>query len=73
MRRRTLELLQEDFKTAFLTVKLVETVFMDQPNRLRSYEARGEGGKKMLFLITCCWVVHLSSGMSAGCYSKLVV
>ena len=43
--REDLELRQGDFKTAFLTARLVETVYMDQPT---GYETRGEGGKKLV-------------------------
>ena len=40
-----LELLQGDFKTAFLTAPLVETVYMDQPE---GYEMKGERGQKLV-------------------------
>jgi hypothetical protein len=40
-----LELRQIDFKTAFLTANLIETVYMDQPT---GYEQPGLGGKKLV-------------------------
>lgn len=40
-----LELRQIDFKTAFVTANLVETVYMDQPS---GYEQPGLGGKKLV-------------------------
>ena len=40
-----LDLLQGDFKTAFLTAPLVETVYMDQPE---GYEMKGESGQKLV-------------------------
>ena len=43
--REDLELRQGDFKTAFLTANLVETVYMEQP---KGYESRGEGGKMLV-------------------------
>lgn len=40
-----LDLLQGDFKTAFLTASLVETVYMDQPT---GYEQQGSGQRKLV-------------------------
>ena len=40
-----LDLIQGDFKTAFLTADLVETVYMDQPT---GYEQKGTGGKRLV-------------------------
>lgn len=40
-----LDLFQGDFKTAFLTASLVETVYMDQPT---GYEQQGSGQRKLV-------------------------